>query len=92
MRKPQKNLKNRHFCFEKLLFNIERGKKVVKKQFAVNLFDEYVTSKDSERDCLIDAGGVKMASFLRIKSANRFLSAAGWAAVEFLQLCCKIYY
>ena len=92
MRKPQKNLKNRHFCFEKVLFNIEKGKKVVKKQFAVNLFDEYVTSKDSERDCLIDAGGVKMASFLRIKSANRFLSAAGWAAVEFLQLCCKIYY
>ena len=92
MRKPQKNLKNRHFCFEKVLFNIEKGKKVVKKQFAVNLFDEYVTSKDSERDCLIDAGGVKMASFLRVKSANRFLSAAGWAAVEFLQLCCKIYY
>ena len=91
MRKPQKNLKNRHFCFEKVLFYIEKGKKVVKKQFAVNLFDEYVTSKDSERDCLIDAGGVKMASFLRIKSANRFLSAAGWAAVEFLQLCCKTY-
>ena len=92
MRKPQKNLKNRHFCFEKVLFNIEKGKKVVKKQFAVNLLDENVTSKDSERNCLNDIGGVKMASFLRIKSANRFLSATGWVAMEFLQLCCKTYY
>ena len=58
----------------------------------MNLFDENVTSKDSEMNCLNDIGGVKMVFFLRVKRANRFLSATGGVAVEFLQLCCKTYY